>query len=99
MNGRFFSRIMSCPQRRRNPDLWRPADRNQGENMAEKALVVQGGRLIDGTGRPPIDNSVIVIQVGKFQAVGRSGEVVIPADAQGIDGKGKTVLPGFTDGP
>jgi imidazolonepropionase-like amidohydrolase len=66
--------------------------------MAEKVLVVQGGRLIDGTGRPPIENSVIVIQAGKFQAVGKSGEVSIPAGAQVIDVKGKTVLPGFIDG-
>ncbi len=66
--------------------------------MVEKVLVVQGGRLIDGTGRPPIENSVIVIQAGKFQAVGRSCEVSIPADAQVIDVKGKTVLPGFIDG-
>ena len=66
--------------------------------MVEKVLVVQGGRLIDGTGRPPIENSVIVIQAGRFQAVGRSGEVSIPADAKVIDVKGKTVLPGFIDG-
>jgi hypothetical protein len=64
--------------------------------MAEKALVVQGGRLIDGTGRPPIENSVIVIQGGRFQAVGKSGEVSLrvesmkqtgdshPADAIGV---------------
>jgi hypothetical protein len=67
-------------------------------NVAEQTLVVQGGKLIDGTGRPPIDNSVIVIQTGKFQAVGRSGEVAIPADAQVIDVRGKSVLPGFIDG-
>ncbi len=66
--------------------------------MLEKVLVVQGGRLIDGTGRPPIENSVIVIRAGKFQAVGRSGEVSIPAEAEVIDVKGKTVLPGFIDG-
>jgi imidazolonepropionase-like amidohydrolase len=66
--------------------------------MAEKILVVQGGRLIDGTGRPPIENSVIVIQAGRFQAVGRSGELSIPAEAEVIDVKGKTVLPGFIDG-
>ena len=30
--------------------------------MAEKILVLQGGKLIDGTGRPPIENSVIVIE-------------------------------------
>jgi hypothetical protein len=66
--------------------------------MAEKVLVVQGGKLIDGTGRPPIENSVIVIQAGRFQAVGGRGEVSIPADAQVIDVKGKAVLPGFIDG-
>ena len=66
--------------------------------MAENVLVVQGGRLIDGTGRPPIENSVIVIQAGKFQAVGKSGDVSIPAGAEVIDVKGKTVLPGFIDG-
>jgi imidazolonepropionase-like amidohydrolase len=66
--------------------------------MAENVLVVQGGRLIDGTGRPPIDNSVIVIQQGRFQAVGKSGEVAIPAGAEVIDIRGKTILPGFIDG-
>ncbi len=66
--------------------------------MAEKILVVQGGRLIDGTGRPPIENSVIVIQAGRFQAIGGRGEVSIPADAEVIDVKGKTVLPSFIDG-
>ena len=66
--------------------------------MAEQTLVVQGGRLLDGTGRPPIENSVIVIQGGRFRAVGRIGEVSVPADAQVIDVKGKTVLPGFIDG-
>jgi hypothetical protein len=66
--------------------------------MAEQALVVQGGRLIDGTGRPAMENSVIVIQGGRFQAVGKSGEVSIPADARVIDVRGRTVLPGFIDG-
>ena len=66
--------------------------------MAENTLVVRGGKLIDGTGRPPIDNCVIVIQSGRFQAVGRSGEIAVPAGAEVIDAKGKTILPGFIDG-
>jgi hypothetical protein len=75
-------------------------DRNRGgkQIVAEQTLAVQGGKLIDGTGRPPVENSVIVIHAGRFQAVGRSGEVAIPADAQMIDVRGKTVLPGFIDG-
>ena len=66
--------------------------------MAEKILVVQRGKLIDGTGRPPIDNAVIIIQSSRIQAVGRSGDVAIPAGAEVIDVKGRTILPGFIDG-
>jgi len=66
--------------------------------MAEQILVVRGGKLIDGTDRPPIDDAVIVIQGGRFQAVGRGGDIAIPEVAEVIDVKGKTVLPGFIDG-
>jgi imidazolonepropionase-like amidohydrolase len=66
--------------------------------MAEKILVVRGGKLIDGTGRRPIDDSVIVIRSGRFQAIGHSREVAVPADAEVVDIKGKTALPGFIDG-
>jgi Amidohydrolase family len=66
--------------------------------MAERALVVRGGKLIDGTGRPPIEDCVIVIRSGRFQTVGKSGEVSVPADAELIEVGGKTVLPGFIDG-
>jgi imidazolonepropionase-like amidohydrolase len=63
-----------------------------------QTLVIQGGMLIDGTGAPPINNSVIVIEGNRFKTIGRSGEVAIPADAQIIDARGKTVMPGFIDG-
>jgi len=66
--------------------------------MAEKTVVVQGGKLIDGTGRAPVDNSIIVIQAGRIQMVGAAGEVAIPEGADIVNVKGKTVLPGFIDG-
>lgn len=66
--------------------------------MPETLLAIKGGRLIDGTGQAPIENSVIVIQGNRFQAVGRSGAIAIPAGAEVIDVTGKTVLPGFIDG-
>ena len=61
-------------------------------------LAVVGGTLIDGTGRPPIENSVIIIANGRFTAIGRNGEVTVPQGAQIVDASGKTVLPGFLDG-
>ncbi len=61
-------------------------------------LAVTGGTLIDGTGRAPIDNAVIVIENGRFAAVGRAGDVTVPQGAQIVDATGKTILPGFLDG-
>jgi hypothetical protein len=66
--------------------------------MQDRALVVQGGTLIDGTGRPPVENSVIIIRAGRFESVGTSGQHPVPADAEIVDASGKTVLPGFIDG-
>lgn len=66
--------------------------------MADKPLVIQGGRLIDGTGRAPIDDSVIVIQAGRFQTIGKRGEVSVPPGSEIIDATGRTIMPGFIDG-
>jgi hypothetical protein len=66
--------------------------------MPDKFLAVKGGKLIDGTGRPPIENSVILIQGGRFKAVGSARDVTIPPDAEVLDVRGRTVLPGFMDG-
>jgi hypothetical protein len=66
--------------------------------VAGKVLVVKGGTLIDGTGRAPVENAVVVIENGRFMAVGKSGQVDFPADAEVIDARGLTVLPGFIDG-
>ena len=63
-----------------------------------RPIVIHGGTLIDGTGRAAIADAVIVIRDGKFAAVGKRGEVTIPQDAESIDAKGKTLLPGLIDG-
>jgi hypothetical protein len=66
--------------------------------MAGGNLVIQGGTLIDGRGGAPIEDAVIVIQKGRFQSVGRRGQVSVPPGAETIDVTGKTILPGFIDG-
>ena len=60
-----------------------------------KALV--GGRLIDGYGGPPIENSVVLIDGERITAVGRVGEVKIPEGAEVISTEGMSVLPGLWD--
>ena len=62
---------------------------------AVKALV--GGRLIDGFGGAPLADSVVVIEGERITAVGRQGEVAIPAGAEVISTEGMDVLPGLWD--
>ncbi len=63
-----------------------------------RPIVLQGGILIDGTGRPAVEDAVIVFQDGRIREVGKRGEVTIPQGAEMIDAKGKTILPGLIDG-
>ncbi len=67
---------------------------------AQKAapLVIQGGTLIDATGRAPIEDAVIVVDGERIKTVGKRGEVAVPRNAHVIDAKGKTILPGLIDG-
>jgi imidazolonepropionase-like amidohydrolase len=70
----------------------------RGEAQQTMPLVIQGGTLIDATGRPPLEDAVIVIESDRFKAVGKRGAVVIPKGSRIIDVKGKTILPGLIDG-
>jgi hypothetical protein len=63
-----------------------------------RPIAIVGGTLIDGTGRAAVTDSVAVISGGRFQGVGKRGEVTIPQDAEVIDAKGKSILPGLIDG-
>ena len=59
--------------------------------------MIQGGTLIDGNGGAPVPNSVIVIQGNRITAVGRAGQVQVPAGAQVINATGKWITPGLID--
>jgi len=52
-----------------------------------------GARIIDGTGKPAIENATLVIRDGHIEAVGK--RVKVPAGAERIDGTGKTIIPGL----
>jgi imidazolonepropionase-like amidohydrolase len=62
-----------------------------------QTLVLEGGTLIDGTGRAPINDAVIVIEGSRIKAVGAKGQVSHPASARVIRTDGRTILPGLVD--
>jgi imidazolonepropionase-like amidohydrolase len=60
-----------------------------------QALVIRGGTLIDGTGKPPQVGVTILIDAGKIQAVDPHAKV--PDRARIIDATGKFIIPGLID--
>jgi imidazolonepropionase-like amidohydrolase len=64
-----------------------------GAQDTMRPVALEGALLIDGTGRPPIENSVLVIAGSKIVAAGKSGVIHIPNGADVIDVRGKTIMP------
>jgi imidazolonepropionase-like amidohydrolase len=64
-----------------------------------ETVAIKGGLLIDGTGRPPIEKSLVVVEGSRITALGSEGELSTPrgGGVRVIDAEGKTVLPGLID--
>lgn len=67
--------------------------REQGRS---DVLVIRGATLIDGTGREPQDDSVVVAREDRIEAV-TDLDGSYPADARVIEASGKYLLPGLID--
>jgi imidazolonepropionase-like amidohydrolase len=61
------------------------------------ALVIVAERLIDGTGRDPVERAAVVIENGRITATGARASLTIPADADVLEDEDLTLLPGFMD--
>jgi imidazolonepropionase-like amidohydrolase len=61
------------------------------------ALVIVAERLIDGTGRDPLERAAIVIEDGRIAAVGERSSLTIPPGAEVLEDDDLTLLPGFMD--
>jgi imidazolonepropionase-like amidohydrolase len=59
--------------------------------------VFEGARVIDGTGRAPIENATILVTGNRITAVGRAADVRVPAGATRVSLAGKTVMPTIID--
>jgi imidazolonepropionase-like amidohydrolase len=64
--------------------------------MPERAFI-HAGRLLDGTGGPPVEDAWIVVEDGRIAAVERVPPEPTPEGAEIIDAADQTVLPGLID--
>ena len=62
-----------------------------------ESIAIIGGTLVDGTGGPPLENSVVLIQGERIAAVGRVNDLKIPPDSWKVQAAGKSILPGLID--
>jgi imidazolonepropionase-like amidohydrolase len=62
--------------------------------IPKNALVVRNGTVIDGTGRPPIVNGLVVVQGQRILAVGEAVDFDVPEGIAVVDAGGGTILPG-----
>jgi len=74
-----------------------PAGSGEGAGTGAPVRALVGGRLLDGFGGPPIQDSVVLIEGDRITAVGRQGEIAVPAGAEVISTEGMDVLPGLWD--
>src|SRR5437868_15466218 len=52
-----------------------------------------GAVLIDGTGGPPLSNSIVLTAADRIRAAGPRSSIPIPSEADKIDGSGKCIVP------
>lgn len=60
-------------------------------------MAFTNAQVITMNGDEIIQNGIVVVEENLITAVGKAGEVIIPATAKVINCKGKTIMPGFVD--
>ena len=77
-----------------HPFAQQPAPAAKNEPLT---LAIVGGRLIDGHGGPPLENSVILISGSRIAKIGTTDTLPVPAGIKTVSSDGMTVLPGLID--
>lgn len=65
--------------------------------IAQGSFALSGARLIDGTGKPPIDDAIVIVRDGRIAAAGTRASIVVPAGTRTLDARGATMAPGLWD--
>lgn len=63
----------------------------------DNRIVLVGATVIDGSGRAPINNAVVVVNGSSIEAIGPAGAVAVPSEAEEIDLTGRWIIPGLID--
>ena len=66
-------------------------------DVPDGRVAFTGARIITMEGNEVIEDGTIVINRNRIEAVGKSGDIVVPAGAKVIDARGKTIMPGLID--
>jgi len=65
---------------------------------AQGVTVVANGKLVDGTGSPPVPDAAVVMKDGRVVYAGPSaGAPEVPPEAARIDARGGTIMPGLVE--
>jgi imidazolonepropionase-like amidohydrolase len=59
------------------------------------SFAIAGATLVDGTNRPPVPDSVVIVRDGRIAAAGTRSQVPIPAGMPVVNAAGQTLLPGL----
>jgi|WetSurMetagenome_2_1015567.scaffolds.fasta_scaffold506329_2 hypothetical protein len=64
-----------------------------GVRSSRPPQAIVGATLMDGSGSPPLERSVIVVEGAKIVAMGEVASTPVPEKALRFDGRGKWVFP------
>lgn len=62
-----------------------------------EGLLVLRGRIIDGTGAPPIEDGVVIVEGDRIHCAGSRKTCKVPRGAEVVDAGEGTILPGLID--
>lgn len=74
----------------------REASRTDGPADPDE-IIITNGTVLDGRGSEPLPDGVVVITGDRITFVGRAADYPVPSDAQVVDARGGTILPGIVD--
>ncbi len=67
------------------------------KDFPNATVLLKGARIITMKGDEVIENGDILVVNNRIKAIGKSGTLQVPSNAQVVEVNGKTIVPGFVD--